>query len=309
MKYHDFGLGSKDPSKTSRVLNKDGSFNIKKTHVSWWDRTNLYHSFISMSWLKFLLMIALGYLGINFIFATIYYLIGVGTLSNIHQEDPMTAFKQAFFFSTQTFTTLGYGRVAPIGEWANWVASLESMVGLLSVALGTGLMYGRFSRPNSKIKFSEHGLISPYKEGLNAFMFRVVNPTPSQLLEVKVEASVSLRNPETRMREFHNLKLERSQVKFFPSMWTIVHPLDDESILSGLDEDSFKQLDIEIITFIKAYDESFAQSIYSRRSYKSHEIEWEKKFVYVSENTLEGIEINVSRIDETQSVSLNGKSK
>lgn len=305
MKYHDFGLGYKDPSKTSRVLNNDGSFNIKKTHVSWWDRTDLYHSFISMSWLRFLIVIMLGYLGINLIFASIYFTIGLESLSAVQHENSVSAFKEAFFFSTQTFTTLGYGRVAPVGEWANWVASMESMVGLLSVALGTGLMYGRFSKPNSKIRYSNYGLVSPYKDGLNAFMFRVVNPTPSQLLEVGVEVSVSLKNLESGMREFHNLKLERSQVKFFPSMWTIVHPLDDESILKDFDEDSIKQSDIEIIIFIKAYDESFAQSIYSRRSYKSHEIEWGKKFVYVSENTSEGIEIDVSRINETQTISLN----
>ena len=139
---------------------------------------------------RFFGLVLLGYLIVNSFFASIYVLIGVEYLTGVDQSKGLGAFIEAFFFSAQTITTLGYGRVAPVGMVANIIAAIESMLGLLSFALATGLLYGRFSKPSAKIKYSENAVIAPYQD-INGFMFRVVNPQANQLMEVEVTVSVS----------------------------------------------------------------------------------------------------------------------
>jgi len=152
----------------------------------------------------------------------------------------------------------------------------------LFFALATGLLYGRFSKPNSKIKYSEKAVIAPYKT-INGFMFRVVNPQLNQLLEVEVSVSLSVRRKNSALRDFHSLNLERKSVRFFPSMWTIVHPIDNTSPIFGLNAKDLEAIDAEFIGTLKAFDEASGQMMYSRSSYKSNEIVWGEKFVYASE--------------------------
>jgi inward rectifier potassium channel len=181
MEYNDLGFGVKTTFTGYRSLNKDGSFNVRKINIPFFERFNFFHSLISMSWLKFFSLVILGYFFINVLFATIYVLIGIENLTGIEKKSAIHNFIEAFFFSSQTITTLGYGRVAPIGLAANSIAAIESMLGLLSFALATGLLYGRFSKPSAKIKYSSIAVLAPYQD-TNAFMFRVINPQHNQLI-------------------------------------------------------------------------------------------------------------------------------
>ena len=167
--FDDLGLGTKAPGGGFRALNKDGSFNVRKTNISFFERFNFFHVLISMSWAQFIGLIILGYFLVNLVFAGIYVGLGMEYLTGINGISSQDLFMEAFFFSAQTITTLGYGQVAPIGPLANTIAAAESMLGLLGFALATGLLYGRFSKPSGKIKYSEHAVISPYKN-INAFM-------------------------------------------------------------------------------------------------------------------------------------------
>jgi inward rectifier potassium channel len=205
---------------------------------------------------------------------------------------------EGFFFSAQTITTLGYGRVAPLGLAANIVATIESLLGLLFFALATGLLYGRFSKPQSKIKYSEKAVIAPYLN-INGFMFRVVNPQNNQLLEVEVHVSLSIKRENSNLRDFYTLELERKSVRFFPSIWTIVHPIDENSPLFGFTAEDFRKKDVEFISALKAYDEASGQMVYSRSSYKPDEIVWGEKFVYVAEQKQGKTYMDVSRINES----------
>ena len=223
-RFNDFGLGTKPTSKGYRAVNKDGSFNIKKINVPLLYRLNFFHELVTMSWLRFFGSIILGYLFVNFLFASAYYCIGIENLTGIRSTEASSQFMEAFFFSAQTITTLGYGQVAPIGLAANMVAAIESLLGLLSFALVTGLMYGRFSKPVSNIIYSEKGVIAPYRD-INAFMFRIYNAQKNQLLEVEAEVSLSLQRDNSHLRDFYSLDLERSRVVFFPSVWRIFFPL------------------------------------------------------------------------------------
>ena len=303
-KYNDLGLDTKSPSSGYRALNKNGSFNVRKENVSFFEGMNIFHSLVSMSWFHFLMVLALGYFTINLIFASLYLIIGTEHLTGIYGTTKLDQFIEAFFFSAQTITTLGYGQIAPLNLAANIVAASESLLGLLLFALATGLMYGRFSKPIASIKYSSIAVVAPYNE-INGFMFRVVNPKKNQLLEVEVNVNLSMKRENSDLRDFYSLELERSKVVFFPTMWTIVHPVSSESPIYGFNQQNLIEKDAEFIVVIKAFDESFSQSVYSRSSYKADEIKWGAKFTYLAKRDSRGISIDVGRIDETFEVHLN----
>ena len=303
-KYNDLGLDTKAAAEGYRALNKDGTFNVRKLNVPFFEQLNIFHSLVSMSWLKFLSVLALGYFAINLIFGSLYLIVGTEHLTGIRGITPLEQFVESFFFSAQTITTLGYGQVAPLNLAANIVAATESLLGLLLFALATGLMYGRFSKPYATIKYSSLAVIAPYQD-INGFMFRVVNPKNNQLLEVEVSVTLSLKRDDSELRDFHMLELERSKVVFFPTMWTIVHPIAKSSPLFELTSTDVIMKDAEFIVMIRAFDESFSQTVYSRSSYKAEEIKWGQKFVYLTERHGSGISIDISRIDETHTIDLN----
>ncbi|MFI2744310.1 ion channel [Zhouia sp. PK063] len=303
-KYNDLGLDTKSAcDKSYRALNKNGSFNVVKKNVSFLERLNSYHSLVSMPWLHFFGVILLGYFCINIVFALLYMLIGVHHLTGITATTPLTSFMEAFFFSAQTITTLGYGRVAPVGMFANIVAASESMLGLLTFALATGLMYGRFSKPTPAIKYSDHAVMAPYQNG-HGFMFRIVNPKKNELLEVEVTLTLSLKKQNDQGRDFHLLEVERNKVSFFPTMWTVVHPISTESPLHEITAEEMLSRGAEFIVIIKAFDESFSQTVYSRTSYIATEIKWNERFVYLTEQFGNGLMVDVSRINETEKTHL-----
>jgi len=303
-KYNDLGLDTKAKGRLFRALNKDGTFNVKKTNVPFFERTNYFHSLITMSWRHFFGLIILSYFIVNLAFASIYMVVGVENLTATDGLSDFEKFMEAFFFSAQTITTLGYGRVAPIGIPANSIAALESMLGLLAFALATGMLYGRFSKPSGKIRYSSFAVIAPY-QNINGFMFRVVNPQSNQLLEVEVSVNLSLKKEASDSRDFYQLELERSKVIFFPTMWTVVHPINEGSPLYGLSETAVLEKDAEFIITIRAFDESFSQTVYSRSSYKAFDLRWGEKFVYVISTEAEGLSVDVGRIDETELAALN----
>jgi inward rectifier potassium channel len=304
IEYNDLGLGTKTTFSGYRSLNKDGTFNVRKTNVPFFERFNFFHSLISMSWVKFFILIVLGYFVVNVIFASIYLMIGIDSLTGVIGKSTRDNFIEAFFFSSQTITTLGYGRVAPVGIAANCIAALESMFGLLAFALVTGLLYGRFSKPSAKIMYSSNAVLAPFQD-INAFMFRVVNPQRNQLIEVEVSVTLSVKKENSEQRIYFPLELERTRVVFFPYMWTIVHPINNSSPLYKLNETEVIKKDAEFIIMIKAFDESFSQTVYSRYSYKAFEIEWGRKFVYILKQEKDGVSIDVGRINETEKAQLN----
>ncbi len=303
-RFNDFGLGDKSSSKGYRALNKDGTFNIKKTNIPFFERLNFFHTLVTMKWSHFFAFILIGYFISNLFFATIYTIIGVENLTGIEGVNPFGQFMEAFFFSAQTITTLGYGRVAPIGLPANIIAAIESLLGLLSFALATGLLYGRFSKSISRIRYSDKAVIAPYQD-INGFMFRVVNPQKNQLLEVEVNVSLSMKRDSSDLRNFYSLELERSKIVFFPSLWTVVHPIDSSSPLHSLSKAAILEKDVEFIVMIKAFDESSSQTVFSRSSYKASEMVWGEKFVYLAKQDNGKLTIDVSRINETETAALN----
>ena len=298
----DLGFGGKAAESRERLLNRDGSFNVERHGIPFLRSLNLYHVLLTMSWLRFNLMVVVAYGIVNFVFAWIYVLVGTEHLVGIDGRSIMARFSDAFFFSTQTFTTVGYGRVSPVGFWANSIAAIESMAGLLGFALATGLLYGRFSRPTAKILFSKVAVIAPY-QGITGFMFRSANERSNQLLEVEAEVNLSLlKNVDgKKIRQFFELELERRRVNFFHLSWTIVHPITEASPLYGMNESDLRDSDAEFFILFTAFDDTFSQTVHARTSYKPHEIRFDHSFskiIYIADSGKAAVDLD--RIHDTE---------
>src|ERR1051325_10215417 len=169
----DLGFGSVVSRESrQRLLNRDGSFNVDRRGLSLLASLSLYHSLLTMRWWKFLSLLTLSYILANVIFATGYVMCGPGALENSANFSLGSGFMRAFFFSVETFATIGYGNIAPVGLAANMLMTVESLVGLLGFALATGLIFARFSRPTAEIIFSKSAIIAPYKDA-TPFEFRI----------------------------------------------------------------------------------------------------------------------------------------
>jgi inward rectifier potassium channel len=300
----DLGLGSRVAEDTShRILNRDGSFNVRRTGLPFYLTQNFYHHLLTMSWIRFFLFIFTGYISVNILFAISYTLCGSDALRGSEAVSATERFLEAFFFSVQTSSTIGYGHIVPHGLPANIIVSLEAIVGLLGFALATGLLFARFSRPSARIVYSEHAVIAPYRNG-TALMFRVANVRNSELVEVN--ATVTLARNETddagkTVRKFYPLPLERNKVVFFPLHWVIVHPIDPVSPLFAVTTDQLAAQKTEILILLAGVDETFSQTVHSRSSYRYDEIRYGEKFADMfikSENGVLGVDLR--KIHETE---------
>ena len=274
----DPGLTQQFTGVLRRSINKDGSFNVFRRGGSW-RNLHPYLQMLSMSWPRFFATILSGYLVINLIFAIVYFALGPGQLLGGNSASEMDRFISDFFFSTQTLTTLGYGKIVPATVPANIMASLEAITGLMAVALGTGLMFGRFSRPSAKIAFSDHILMAPYQD-LSSLQFRIVNLRPNILMELEAYlVLMTVEGPPGKLtRRFEPLKLERDKIYFLALTWTIVHPLDETSPLFGKTAADLERLQAEFVVLIKAFDDTFSQAVHARYSYRYDELTWQAKF-------------------------------
>lgn len=216
-------------------------------------------------------------------------------------------FLKAFFFSVQTLATIGYGRISPMGVAANMMVAVESVVGLVTFALITGIAFARFSRPSPSVRFSEKAVVAPY-QGISAFMFRLVNARQSELYEVQAEVAVARFKLGTRQTErlFDSLSLERQSISLFPLSWTIVHPIDDTSPLYGMTEPQLKESAAEFLVRLTAFDETSGQTVHIRSSYRWDEVVWGARFVNVIDRDRPDgiIRVDVQRINEMEPASL-----
>jgi inward rectifier potassium channel len=279
-KRKDLGFGTQINDPDTRLLNRDGSFNVKREGNSFWSKLNIFHRLISCSWGRFLWLIVAFYITLNFIFAGIYELVGVENLQGSDLSTPGSRFMDAFFFSSQTLTTVGYGRIAPVGFWASTVAAVESLLGLLIFALATSLLYGRFSRPVARIKYSDKAVIAPYLD-TTGFMFRIVRERDNQLIDIQVEvamASLETQPNGKKIRKYQGLSLERNKVNFFPTNWTIVHAITEDSPMFGKSKEDLIEQDVEFLILIKATEDTFNQTVHSRSSYHIREVVFGAKF-------------------------------
>jgi inward rectifier potassium channel len=297
----DLGFGSKIFSKRVRMLNADGSPNVEKLGRPRFRPYDFYQTLILMDWKHFTLLVFAFYIAINLLFSAAYMMAGVDQLAGMEGQTFWENWLETFFFSAQTVTTLGYGRMAPVGIAASVIAAVESLIGLMGFALATGLLYGRFSRPEAKILFSKHALISPYEEGFG-LMIRLANERSSQLIEAEAVVTATYTPRGQQKREYERLDLELDKITYLAMSWTLVHPLREDSPIFKMTEQDMHEQGFEIIVQIKAFDDSFGTTVYQRRSYIASEIRWGEKFISIIGANDRALTLDLGRISESKPV-------
>jgi inward rectifier potassium channel len=299
----DLGFGAVVARESrKRLLNRDGSFNVERSGLGFFQTLSPYQYFLTTTWPRFLGLIICFYLFTNVFFGLAYFAAGPGQIAGAEATALGGRLLESFFFSVQTFATIGYGGMHPVGLAANVLVTLESLVGLLGFALATGILFARFSQPTVKILFSRRAIIAPYR-GMTAFEFRIANGRSNELIQVEARLLFSRFRPDgSGNRDFLPLKLEREKVVFFPLAWTVVHPIDESSPLWGLGHEELVESEAEFLVLLSAVDETFSQTVHARSSYKGSEVVCGARFANIfNPPTPDGVlSIDVSRLDQIE---------
>lgn len=266
-------------SQSRRSIIQFGEFKFVRIGLSLFHWSDLYHKLLTISWPRFLGYIGLVFLAVNSLFAMAYLAGGDG----IENARP-GSFIDAFSFSVQTLATIGYGAMYPKSAYAHLLVTIEVWVGMLTTAMATGLMFARFSRPTARVLFSRIAVICPY-QGVPTLMFRVANQRSSWIVEAQVRVSLLLPNKVTAegysMRRLCDLKLIRAQTPIMALTWSVMHPIDEDSPLFGIDAETFAQWDSQIIVALTGLDDTLSQTIHTRYIYTPAFIVWNMRFVDV----------------------------
>jgi inward rectifier potassium channel len=245
---------------------------------------DLYHWLLVIPWFQFLCLVTLIYLSVNILFA-----LGYASINGIANAEE-GSLQDAFFFSIQTLSTVGYGSMYPVTLIAQILVTIEILVGLVLIAILTGLMFARFSRPTAKVIFSKVAVISKY-HGIPTLMFRTANQRENRILEAQVQLTL-VRNevsPEGHhLRRFYDLNLMRSQTPIFALSWLVMHPITPDSPLDHANEHSLSHLDAEIWVTLTGLDETFSQTIHARYIYYVNDLLWNMRFLDIFERNDQG---------------------
>ena len=277
-------IASAEPSQSATILGLDDS-----------RLSDLYHFLLTESWPALLAGIVLIFAAINAIFAVIYMLD-----RGVENARP-GSFGDAFFFSVQTMATIGYGKMDPDTLLANIMVSVESLIGLVGLAMVTGLVFAKFSRPTARVRFSRVAIVSN-RDGIPSFQFRMANMRANRIVDASAHV-VFARQEQTlegeEMRRFYDLKLQRDRSALFIYSWTAIHPISDDSPLNGVTKEAMESARAEIIVSVTGLDETFAQTIHARHSYKPRDILWGRRFVDILERGPDGtLSIDYTHFDD-----------
>lgn len=250
---------------------------IKREYLKHLDHpvSDLYHWLLVLNWWQFLVLFGFFYLGINVVFAIVY----LTTNGGIANTDP-NSFSDAFFFSVQTLSTIGYGAMYPQTVYTQLVVTIEVLVGMLLVAMATGLMYARFAQPRARVLFSKVAVVYPFNE-VPTLMFRVANQRDNRIIEARIQVSflVNEVSPEgIELRRLHDLPLIRSESPSFAMSWLVMHPIDQDSPLWGKTPQELARCEARILVILTGLDETFVSKIHARYTYDIKDLIWSARF-------------------------------
>ncbi|MBN3958223.1 ion channel [Nostoc sp. NMS8] len=264
---------------------QDGKFEIMGMgawHSYWRDP---YHLLLTIPWIGFIILICTFYITINALFA-LAYLIGGDCIANARPG----SFLDVFFFSVQTLASIGYGAMYPKTTYANIIVTIEAMIGLVGIAVMTGLAFARFSRPTARVVFSRVAVITPHN-AMPTLIFRSANKRRNIILEAQMR--VYLMRDEVTLegqfiRRFHDLKLLTNQTPSFTLSWSVMHVIDEFSPLYGMTPESLTQTNTILIVSLSGLDETVSQVVHARHTYGANEILWNSQFADIFHHTPDG---------------------
>jgi len=264
-------------------------------HTRW---TDFYHPVLTASWPVFILGLGAVFLAINAVFAGLYLL----APADIANERP-DSFWDAFYFSVQTFGSIGYGVLAPKTAYANTLVTVEAFTALVSAAIATGLVFARFSRPTARVLFSNVAVVTTF-DGKPTLMFRAANQRGNQILDANVSVTLvreMVSKEGTAMRRFEELKLVRARSPLFALSWSIMHTIDETSPLFDLTQTDLIERQAELLVLLRGIDETLSETIFARRSYTPDRILWGRRFVDVLSMTEKGRRVvDLGRFHDTE---------
>ena len=267
-----------------------------KVGVSRFSLGDPYYLVLAMRWPTFIASVLLVFLVANLAFATLYWL-APGSVANAHPG----AFGDAFFFSVETLATVGYGVMTPASTYGHMVATAEIFVGMFLTALATGAFFARFARPQSRLVFSEVGVIAPY-EGRQALMVRVASRRLQGISEPRARISY-LRDQavgELRFRRFDELKLVRDNIPVLSLSWTLIHPIDEDSPLFGMSDARLAAEAPTLMVSVAGFDEAISSTVNDRKTYDPEDIRFGHVFTNILRDLPGGfVELDITRIHET----------
>lgn len=244
-----------------------------------------YHALLTMPVAAFIGVMAGAFLTVNLVFAALYHLDPHGLTGGRPGN-----FSDDFFFSVQTLGTLGYGAISPRSLYCNLLVTVEIFVGLFQLAMATGLMFARVSRPTARIMFSDVAVISDY-DGAPTLMFRAANRRRNRIVEAEVTVSMvadQISHEGHRMRAFRDLPVIRARTPLFILSWQVMHRIDEASPLFGETAQSLAARGAEIVVVMRGLDETFSSTIHARASYLPDEILWDRRLVDIFSRDDEG---------------------
>ncbi|HKN12012.1 MAG TPA: ion channel [Candidatus Binatus sp.] len=231
---------------------------------------DLYHFLVTCSWPALIGLIATAFTLANLLFATGYYF--DQGIENAHSG----SFADMFFFSVQTMATIGYGKMVPVTLFSNILVSIEALTGLLALALMTGLVFSKFSRPTARVRFTRYAVIGP-RDGALSLMIRAANMRANRIVEANIHVVLARQEITVEgdsIRRLYDLAMTRSRSAMFALSWTAVHRIVEGSPLFGETRESLASSAPEIIVSITGLDETFSQTVHARHTFKLDEIVW-----------------------------------
>jgi inward rectifier potassium channel len=248
-------------------------------------RRDAYHLMLTMPWRWFFGLQAAAYVAFNAVFALLYLMVP-GSIANARPG----SFWDAFFFSVQTMATIGFGVMAPATFYANIMVTIEALLGMASVAVAAGLIFARFSQPTARVLFSRVAVVTPFN-GVPTLMFRCANERRNQIFEAQVHVDFARQETSAEgleLRRSYELALARDRNPQFSLSWTVMHPIDAQSPLYGIDPDLLAGQEASIVVTLTGIDETISQTVFARTSYRADEIRWGQRFVDILSETETG---------------------
>lgn len=261
---------------------------------------DIYALLLTTSWKRLLLGFVAVYLLENTIFALLY-LAGGNSIAGARPG----SFADAFFFSVQTLSTIGYGELSPHGTWGNVLVGFEAFSSIVTAALATGIVFAKFARPTARVLWSEVAVVAP-RDGQPCLMFRLANARGTEVVSASIRVSALLSHVTAegeRMRRFYDLQLERDSTPLFMLTWLVIHPIDEDSPLYGLSSEDLEADNVRIGVTLVGIDGSLAQTVYAQHDFAPEHIVWGARFVDVLETLPDGrVKVDFSRFHDVAEI-------
>lgn len=247
--------------------------------------TDLYYAAMTVSWPGFFAAAALAFVTLNTFFALLYSL-GHAPIANA----PTGSFLDLLFFSIETLATVGYGDMHPQTIYGHAIATLEIFTGTSCIAVLTGMVFARFSRPRPRFIFARHPVIGPMN-GQPSLLLRMANARHNEISNARAKMWL-VRSERTqegiRFRRFYRMNLVQDENPLFILTWTLVHPIDEKSPLYGLSAAELEKVDANIIITVSGLDENAAQEVHKRKIYSFAELRWNHQYASMVEDMEDG---------------------